>query len=211
MAADNDIITLNQVRAYLGVKDGFTDNDSQFEEYITLCSGAIEEYTQRKFAVQEITEYLDGDGTDFLVVSFPPVHSLVGVSEALRLDSLQYRDADGTGDWTDVTDDEDYIHIDQSKSWRIQLLGGDYFPEGIKNIKVVYNTGWAQVDIPADVQKVALEMVASMWDEAKKSGVGRLGQSSQGTSSMGGNLTTAYVDMHPRWARVLDRYRLVSI
>lgn len=40
MAADNDIITLNQVRAYLGVKDGFTDNDSTFEEYITLCSGA---------------------------------------------------------------------------------------------------------------------------------------------------------------------------
>ena len=211
MAADQDIITLNQARAYLGVKDGFTDNDTQFEEYITWASMGIEEYCQRKFASQEITEYLDGDGGQFLMVTFPPIASLYGADEAARLASLQYREADGTGTWVTLVDDEDYIHIDASRSWGISLLGSEYFPAGTRNIKVVYNAGWALEDIPRDVKKVCLEMVQAMWDESKKSGVGRLGMGSQGQSAALSNTTTSFVDMQPRWARVLDRYRLVSI
>ena len=197
------IVTLNEVKNYLKLSTGSLDVDTVIEDFIDLVSGKFESETNNKVVAQDVEEILDGPYGDKLETTYFPILSLYGDDAATRLANLQYRDAAGEA-WQDLTDDEDYIFIEDDGAVAIQLLSPAVYIAGIKNTRVHYWCGKAREDIPADIRKVVIEAVAMMWKESNQ-GDGRLGISSQSGTISGGSV--GYDDLQKRWESVVQRHR----
>jgi len=176
------IVTTAECDLYLKKTITGSALESTIELFIDLCSGQIEEEAGRKFGAQEKTFYLDGSGTSTIILPYPLV-ALYGDTDAEKLANLQYRDGVDE-DWTDLVDDIDLIHFDETDPLRIELLDDEYFPGGQQNIRIRMYAGYDSV--PATIKKTCLEMVAVMWQESGN-GQGRIGMSSQGGGSAGEN------------------------
>ena len=198
------IVTTVELGQYLKATLVGSALESTAELFIDLCSGMVEEETGRKYTAQSVTLYLDGSGGAIQTLPHPIV-DLVGDSDAEKLTSLQYRE-DADSDWEDLVDDYGYIHIDSLHPRQIELLDGETFPAGQKNIKVVLYAGYDSV--PATVKKVALEMAAVMWKESDAGG-GRIGLKSQSAGVGGGSASTSFENMwEVKWKPLLEKYRI---
>jgi hypothetical protein len=195
------ITTIEKVKDYMGITD--TDKDLLFTDWLEYVSGAIEDHINQPVVSREVTEYLDGNGSDTIWLNRGRIISLKGTNEAERLASLQY-DVDGT--WTDLLTDEDDLFIDGNPNWFIQLLDST-FPYGTKNIKITYNCGFSTV--PPSITKVCLEMMQVMYDESRAGLNPRLGMSSKSNAAAGSSVGDNFIDMTPRWKSALARYRRV--
>ena len=197
------IVTLAKLKLYLGASAN-ADVDTTLETWIDLVSGSIEEYCQCKFQPIQITgEILDGSGYWYLEPRFSPI---VSTSIAATTD-IQYRDQGAPTTWIDLVDSINDIYVDTVMPWRIELIEGDYFPKGTKNIKLNYIAGYTTM--PADVEKVCMEMVQKMWDESK-SGGDRLGVASENVQSIaGGAGSRTYENISAQHKQVLNRFRRI--
>jgi len=156
------IITLDEAKDYINYTGTGTDKDSFIEWIIDLASGELEDRLGYKIAAQEVTVILDGNGESAMPLPHPII-ALVGADEATRLSNLQYRT--GTDEaWTDLVDDEDYIHITDEKPHQIELSEGEYFPFGQQNIRVNYYAGFDP--IPGQIELVCAEMTAMIWRQS---------------------------------------------
>ena len=205
MASSIPIVTLSQVKNYLGLPDNYSDVDTYLDTastgLIDLCSGEIEKYLGTKVYSQAVTAYLNGSGTSTQEVPMGPIVSIT---------SIQYRTV-FNGSWTDLFTSSDYYYTDPLTD-PYKIVGyQDSFPSGERNIKIIYNCGWSS--IPSDIQQVCLEMVAMRLKESKAKGPSEntLGKSSVSASGPNASGSTSYEDMWPRWARVLDRYRRIPV
>jgi len=198
-----DIVTLAQVKDYMGVTD--TTNDAMFAVWITMLSQMIENILMQP--VQPITteEILDGDGSSKLFLNKGRIVDLVAdPGTASKLDSLECRDS-ALVDWERIIEDTGLYYLDPKSSWCIELLDNYVFPKGQKNIRVYYSAGFSP--LPADIVKVVLEMMQVMWDESKAGKQPRLGMTSKNRSGAGSGLGDSFLDMNPRWKLTLDRYK----
>jgi hypothetical protein len=201
-ATDYDLVSLTVVKEYLKIGD--TNADTFLQRWISLVSRAVEEYTGKKIAAQTVSgEILSGDGTRFLRTRYWPILRLDGTTDAQKLANLQYRD-DPDSAWTDIETDIDHVFIYPDEPWQIELYD-EIFPWGYRNIKVSYVAGYTTV--PEPLQRLCVEQVAMVWKEANKSGIFRLGESSESDSVGGVAHTKNFLDLGARWKTVLDSYR----
>lgn len=202
MASLIPIVTLAQAKTYLGLPNEFDDSDELLDTastgWIDIVSGVIERYLGTKVCAQAVTAYLNGDGTNELRLPESPIISAT---------SIQHRTT-YNGTFTDLfTSSDEYFTDPLIDAFRI-VAHTQCFPVGVRNIKVVYQCGWSS--IPADIQKVALEMLLKMWNESKK-GLSQLGKSSVNVSAAGSSGSESLIELEPRWMKVLDRYRQVRV
>lgn len=208
------ILTEYQTKDYLKISRGVTDYDEVlfggdgFSGFVDLATDNIESYIANKVRLQEITGLIvDGSGDEFLQLPFFPIVSIQGEDDSTRYTKLQYRDSASSA-WTNLFSSEadltTYLHIDTVHPYQLEILDGETFPYGTKNIKVSYNAGYET--IPGDIIRVCLEMVKVMWDESNQ-GSGRLGMNSRSYSLAGSNTSDGYQDMWPQWSNTLAKYR----
>ena len=191
--SDQSIVTVEQAKNYLGISAANSSKDTLLETWIDVVSRAFESAIDNVVQPATKTVYRDGDGSEFLFLPYYPI---------ITVTTLQERDSP-LGSWTDLLSDTSYLHIDTTYYDRLELLEGYTFPEGQKNIKVVYAAGWST--IPGDITKVILEQVSYMWKESGQ-GADRLSLSGTSSSEAGGSSSYSFTDMSPRWNEVVRRY-----
>jgi hypothetical protein len=196
------IVTLSQVKEYLG--ETGTTNDTLLTNWITRVTSILEAMLDQPVYSRVVTDYLDGQQSSNLYLKSGRIRSLYGSSEVLRLGSLQSRDT-ATATPADLVTDEDYIYLNERNDWCIELLDGNYFPYGQKNIRVKYYAG-AGEKMLAEIQQVALEMIQMMWNESKQGG-DMLGKISKNMSQTGLSTNISLKDLTPEWQIIIDRWR----
>lgn len=203
----NAIVTLAETKTQLGVED--SSLDATIETWINETSSIIEEYCQRKFVVQSISnEIHDGDGGNILYPRYFPIVQLStedSPDETQKLKALQYRDSPDSS-WTDIETNINHIFLDTNKPY-IELYDATFYL-GKQNIKISYKAGYSTV--PSEVKKVALEMV-QIWYNEHKGGGDTLGKQGSTQSQAGGNFNVTWNDVHQRWGKILDKYRVRAI
>lgn len=146
--SDQALVSLATLRGYLDVAN--SDQDGRLTEMINWMSAEVCNYCNRTFAKTTYTNiYLDGDGSDTLLL---PNYPIVSVSD-LR------DDVDRDFGEDSIIDAEDYMPI--ADEGIIQLEGDLVFSRGKKNIRVSFVAGYDT--IPYDVQHAVLEWAATIW------------------------------------------------
>jgi hypothetical protein len=109
-----------------------TVDDTRLEDLINACSGAIEDYCERKFKEQAITdEEYDGTGTKYILLQQYPVKSIASVSvDGVALDPSEYKVKKKNG-----------TLIKTKSTW----------PKGDINITVTYTAGLSEIPAPLEL------------------------------------------------------------
>jgi hypothetical protein len=200
---DLDIVTLAQVKDYMGVTE--TTYDVLFASWITMISQMIENVLMQPVKPITIEEILNGDGTSKLFLNKGRIIDLViDPVTSSKLDSLEYRDSALVA-WARIIEDAGLYFLDPQSSWCIELLDNYVFTSGIKNIRVYYSAGFSP--IPADIVKMVLEMIQIMWDESKAGTKPRLGMASKSSGGVGSSLGDSFMDMDVKWQKIINRYK----
>jgi len=184
MALNPDaLITLNEFKRYADIVDKTTNlpvtstKDAFIEDCINEASSSVNEFCNRSFADEAITEFYDGTGSNILSLRSFPVSALT---------LLKVQASDGT--LTDLLESPDTIaDTVEFTSTGISLLKGYTFPVGESNIKVTYS-GFASV--PGAVKKVCKEIAMLMFKESK-AGEDRLGVRSE-TKGTAASISKSY-------------------
>ena len=149
-----DLTTYANVKEYLGLTD---DNDEDFiGNLITRASDFIAKYCRRVFQDADYTEYYNGVGNRSICLKQYPVNSVASLHDDL---DREY----GTDHLIATTD---YV-IDEDAG--ILTLDGYRFGAGLKNIKVVYNAGYAT--IPANLEQACIELVSMKYNTKESEGI----------------------------------------
>jgi hypothetical protein len=127
---------------------------------IEAATSAIERYCRRTFASEEVTEYLDGNGTSRIWLERRPVSTITSVTvNDTALDNSSndaWKLNPNTGTLTRGTGQHDS-----------QLA--IHWPRGTRNVVVVYTGGYAA--IPSDVKLAAVTLVKHIHDATTKTGI----------------------------------------
>jgi hypothetical protein len=203
------LVTLNQVKMYLNLNTTY-DTDDEFLNgsldgtvtgLITLVSDELEEACGIDIEAVERNVTVDGSGAYLQALPYWPIRSLAGSSEAARLANLQYR-ASATSAWADLLTDEDLVFFDPERPWALTLLDSNTFPQGDRNVRIQYNSGYATC--PADIVLAVLERIAIKYKESKR-GDNRLWVTSQTPGGLGG-VTQGLTDHQKRWDAIVEKY-----
>jgi hypothetical protein len=192
-------VTLADVRSFLSIKDTDVTNDTLLEGWIDkICSGIEDRIKPVKIKEQTFTgEIYDGDG-DYVI--FPRAYPVTQIGDSVALEGIQTRPS-VDGSWSNLLDDADDMRIDPVHGKYIELLS-TVFPDGTSNVKLTYKAGYTVV--PGNIWRVALEMVAELWQASGK-GNTRFGLQSEG-NSMGGSSSRSFKDYTSQWDDVIQSY-----
>ncbi|MBE3140883.1 MAG: hypothetical protein IMZ53_09900 [Thermoplasmata archaeon] len=195
-AATNAIVTLDEVKDFLGISLTEDEHDDFLQKWINYFSTQIEGNINNKVVSQLISSEIT-DGTDryCLRTKYYPIVSVTLLQ--YLLDDVW---TDLLADLTDFTtyrlNNPAVNESSTNDSFNIEMID-DYFPEGILNIKASYYAGYSTV--PADLQLVCLEKVVEFFKNSNRHGGGsRFGQQSVAIAIGGGSQSTTYKDMTKR-------------
>jgi hypothetical protein len=194
------IASLSEVKAFLG--DSGTDNDSFLIAAMKRLSSAMEGDLSQPIRRQLFEDIVDGSGTSSQLTNSARIISLYGDDAATRLANLQSRSG-ATESWADLVDDEDLIFVRES-TWNVELLDGNIFPVGMKNVRIKYYGGFDPV--PGDIKQWFLEVVQMMWNESGQGG-NLLGKVSRNITEAGAVMNVGLKDLDDRWQKVRVRYQ----
>lgn len=186
------LVSLDLVKSYVGDEGVDVDVDSLLCDLINGVSESIRTNCDRLFHQADCIEYHDGDLSDCIIPNQYPVNSVASI----------YDDTERVFGADTLIDSTTYVIVDKIII-RLFETGG-YFNQGIQNVKLTYNFGFAV--IPLDLQQACVEIVSLKLKE------GRGGGDLNVASKTRGELTTTYKDSEiPKWARdVLDKYKRFS-
>ena len=147
------LTTLEHAKQQIGIPDADTNYDDILTRFINSCSNIIENYCDRKILARDYTDYFSGNNQRNFMLSQWPIQTI----DEVWIDQNSMFD-----DSNDQLDSTEYA-IDQlsDDSIGIILLGGQVFPVGIRNIKVVYNAGYSSV--PAEIEEACLWWVDNLY------------------------------------------------
>jgi hypothetical protein len=185
-----DIIT--EARALEFLKEDSASSPDGFTELIDEVEAYVTDWMNRtSIIVAAQTEQHDG-GHDFVSLRVPPIASITTVHS----DTLLTFGADTLVDSANYTFYPD--------TGRLQLIGGRKFGRGFRNVKVVYQGGWADADaVPKTIKLGILGIIADIWKEQ----VGRQGL--QGVSFEGQQVQFLLPPAMPaKYERMLRLYRV---
>jgi hypothetical protein len=132
----------------------------KLERYINDISSFLERETGRIFHAADYTEYLDGNDERFIWLDQFPVNTLT---------SLQIVEIDGTVVQTLVNGVDFVAYLTTGK---LDSLGR--WTRGARNIKIVYNAGYAALTFPQDLKALALNMIEHAISKKGKQGISQL-------------------------------------
>lgn len=180
--AANDLTTLDNVKAWAGVKT--SDDDALLSRLITAASAFIQTWINRSFAVAQYDEVRDGTGGQVLMFANYPVSAVSSVM-------VDGRSIPAAADVTTVG----YRFTDKRLT-----LNGYTFSRGLGNVQISYTAGYAAV--PPEIEQACIEVVSLRYKERD-----RIGFQSK---SLAGETVTFYIKDFTDSARtVLNNYRKV--
>lgn len=188
----NQVISLGELKEYLGWKKGDTSKDTFFDSIIDAVSQLMEDYCGTKLKETSVTEVLSGGGTNLLILSNRHVTSLT---------SLKIRDGAGFRDCFTTPEEMSQVVLYRGKF--LYMCRG-CFEEGVLNYEASYVCGYAEV--PADLKLVAEEMCALVYQNSLH-GEGRLGL----LASRQGNIRMFFMEELPMHRAVLVKYMNVKV
>lgn len=188
----NQVISLQELKDYLGWDKTDTSKDKFFDSVIDAVSQIMEDYCNTKLRESSVTEILSGDGSNMLILSNRHVTSLTSIK--IR-DGAEFRECFPAPE-----------EMNQVVLYRGKFLYSckGCFEEGVLNYRVSYICGYAE--IPADLKIVAEEMCALVYQNSPH-GQGRLGL----LADRPGNIRMFFLDELPRHRAVLVKYMNVKI
>ena len=184
----NSLVTLYDVKKYLGESTSSTANNYRINSIIDEVSWRFNSETKRLLKSRSLTEYYDGDNSFVLLANQYPITS-VSTSIDIRVDvDRTYSTSDKIGSTSIV------IYSTEGKI----VLTDDVFEYGSKSVKVVYTGGYTT--IPHDLSGAAKEMIRLKFNNETKNRVGVRSESVSGGS------ITCENDLPWSVKRVLDLY-----
>lgn len=204
-----DLITLDEAKAYLRLKRT-SDHDAELQAIIPAVSEDVRTYTGFDWDQQTYTELRNGNGQPSLAAlkagrPGPPISSVVSVKEngvALTVATSYSATADVIVDLVrgTFTRRPGSIPASPSGSWPVP----GRWSEGVLNLELVYQTGYAVASIPADIKLpvkyacgVFLKHIDSKWIGLQSRSAG------QGNVTLVEELPAFYRSMLERRRRVL--------
>lgn len=167
---DNALTTLALAKNYLRIPTLETSQDSIIELLINSSSQAIERECNRvlKKRPAPLVEYHHGRRSNIILLREFPIISIT----ELRFDaSSEFTDASTLVDPASYSLADDDMSIVRKKG---------YFPDGVKNIKVTYEAGYATV--PSDLEHACLWTVTWYYKIRVSEDIGRTTKSKDGES-----------------------------
>jgi uncharacterized phiE125 gp8 family phage protein len=155
MSASTDLVTLADLKAYLGISE--SGHDAVLGGLIDAASEAIERACGRAFAQAERTEYHDGRGSAWLVLKERPIASIADLRDDL---DREFGAASAI-----VADDYTFY----PEEGIVRLLTGT-FQDGSRNVRVRYTAGYQTV--PEDLAQACLMLAASWFNAGHQGGDG---------------------------------------
>jgi hypothetical protein len=127
------LTTLADVKEHLNIPTATTTNDNILIRQINAASEMIETYIDRKVRQRSFTEYYDGRGNDRILLRQWPVTKPTELWD------------DSSGLFTDSSNQfqATEFEVEGDPATGVILLGGRKFSKGTRNIKVVYQGGYA--------------------------------------------------------------------
>jgi hypothetical protein len=182
---ESALITMTYAQTMLDFEP--STQTAKYEEYINIATSMVESYTGRKLKVDDYTEDYDGNCTDTILLNQYPVNSVTSV----------HVDPDRTfGTDTEVTD---FVSYENGK-----LVFPDQLIESNpQSVRVVYNAGYAEADMPDDIKLAMIEIV-SFVSKRIEAGASRIGVKAINSPD---GLNTGYELSLPLNIRnILDKY-----
>lgn len=188
------LCSIASVKAMLGVEATEQFDDRRLLELIEIASAQIESYCDRRFAVAEYSDVLDGDGSDLLELSNTPIKEVLALSiNGIAVDPAE---AYVYPNW---------IRFDSGGEYSARLRGGGrVFAQGLRNISVTYRAGYEQV--PAVISKACQLQVSHLYNTSNRQGV-------VSETNQTGGVTNQYAQtaLCPDAARECNRYRRTKV
>lgn len=138
------ITTVANCKAFRGIDAENTEHDEELERLIVAAQSFLEKECERTFEQATVTEYYNGtDWQDRILVAAPPIISITNI-------------------WDDLarvyaTPLSSSLYVIDDAEAGVIRLDGLTFNKGLRNIKVTYVGGFAE--IPGDLEEAAIEMV----------------------------------------------------
>lgn len=136
-------------------------DESLIELLVAAASRIIEKWCRKSLLEAETTEVRNGDGTNRLILKRTPVDPTSMAVVITMGDDVQ----------TTYTFDQDDLFI-EAGTGIIQFKYNStaeilYFPEGFQNVSITYTAGYADDDMPEDIQEACAELAANMYSMQK--------------------------------------------
>lgn len=158
--ADTDLTTKADIKTLLSISSSTYDN--VLDDLIEKGSLFIEKFLNREFfdEGESATELFDG-GIQTLKVKKYPINSIASISlRSGNFDSPSWQDYSASGDYI-IDSDTGEIHF-------VFTL-----PRGFRNIRVIYDGGFADpsTEAPADIRNACEKLVMKEFNKRKAQGI----------------------------------------
>lgn len=142
------MIAMEDLQEYLGVQDCTSSEEWMLELLEEAAVAFVEGETGQYFGpVISFTQVVDGSGQEVLWLDYLPT----------TFTSISYRTAADLSAWT-AYDSTDYEQ-DGRKLFRL----GAVWPRGRRNLRVIYDAGYAAGEEPSEVRQAVLSLVSAAW------------------------------------------------
>jgi len=190
------LITTTDVLPYLSSITTTVDgNDATLlSDLIDGVEKFVSEYILSPLELTTVTEYLSGKGLPYITLKNIPTGNI-----------SVYVDSDREFSDDTLVDSTTYVVYDLFR--KVELIDGTIFPIGVRNIKVVYDTGWDITTLPKDLKMVMCDIVANMFYHIRNK------TESNATRGGMGSSATFIQDKFilPQHYHILNTYRRVNI
>lgn len=190
----NYLITLAELKSYLGLELQETADDNRLEEAINAASHLANTMTDRLLRSRSATLYLDGPDTPVLQLPNWPVGAITSIHEST--DSPRVWDA------TTLVSADDYVVNLLTGEVHLSTGAWNAIPQSIRFIGYL-GYGYSGAAIPGDLKRAVTQVAAKLWTTERD---GLDGKTSAGGGPGGGvNLETTMLT--PFAERVFELYR----
>jgi hypothetical protein len=158
------VVDLASVKAHLNIPAANTASDAELQGFI-LAAGDLARDRVGPILPEQHTEWHNG-GTETIVVDWLPVYSITSVTEYVSASTwnLTYQPLGSSTDAYGYTYD-----LDTGQITRRATGGAVRFPDGIKNVRVVYSAGRSGIAAGA-LRLGALELIRHLWSMTQQGG-----------------------------------------
>lgn len=203
---DSALTTLNRAKAIMEISG--TSKNAILTQLIIAVSDYIQKtYCHREFKRQSWSNQVyDGSGTEVIYLNNSPI------IEGQAFTAQKRQNVQNEDDWEIIDSEDLHIYYDSGK---VVNLNG--WSEGFRNYRFSYTAGFYlpsdalfqdgtndELDLPADLELAAIDLVAAMYNRRKSAGV---------QSQKVFNVAIVYgklLEDNPAVKETLDRYKRMS-
>ena len=183
------MITLEQAIQFLNLSNENVQDVAIVEQFINETTLLIEYQCNTKILTSEVVNKFVGDNYKYYNLNAYNVNSIT---------LIRYRKT-AFDSWTTLANTE-YVLTDNYNMYSIVFK--DVLKHGY-DYEITTSQGVSLDNVPADIQKVAKEMVYIAYRNQSKD---ILGKSNISESNLGTSIGTSFLDLKPVWRSILKKY-----